>query len=599
MAKFTQKFILILFGILVLLLPIQTRLIQFIPESHIDQSFIFYNVLFLYISDIILALTLIIWAFSGLFHMKQASPTMLQRKEQESVSHETYNKALNNVGKRNVFHETKLGRLGNVSHETYLWLFFLVSCSSLIVSRQTIGSWELTFFGLFKLFLAVSLFSFMRNIFKKGVFHEISTVEGHSKKSFWGMFPMKQLATSTFWLILATSMFQAGLSIIQYFTQKSVGVKLLGEEVIRNHIPGIAKFIVSGAPRWSLDRLFDVSHGTSILIRPYGTFSHPNIFGAFMFFSALINFYLYVSYGTNVQNNDQKEGSVSRGRWVKGLLSFVLFVQIFAGVISFSRVAIVAFGLSTLFWFVLMCFMGNKSKANVISALRPSEAFGEGGKTGIHDREDRQVRKPGYPIGFGDDKKTKIAIKSFSLTFFKKEGRGLIITLVASGIILSALFYPHFLERGGVVSHGTTNERSISERILYQKISVEMIKQNPLTGVGYKNFVMVMDDYSPQKLQSNQHQPVHNIYLLIAAETGLPALIIFLIFIITILKQAWWNRKDPLIITLLSIFIGFLFIGLFDHYLLTIQQGRLMFFLTAGLLAVSSKIAVPAYSMKK
>ena len=41
---------------------------------------------------------------------------------------------------------------------------------------------------------------------------------------------------------------------------------------------------------------------------------------------------------------------------------------------------------------------------------------------------------------------------------------------------------------------------------------------------------------------------------------------------------------------LLLIFLGFLFIGFFDHYFWTIQQGQLTFWLIAGLLVASCRI---------
>ena len=41
---------------------------------------------------------------------------------------------------------------------------------------------------------------------------------------------------------------------------------------------------------------------------------------------------------------------------------------------------------------------------------------------------------------------------------------------------------------------------------------------------------------------------------------------------------------------LIAIFIGFLVIGLFDHYFWTIQQGRLEFWLILGLIAANGRL---------
>ena len=74
-----------LFLAFVFLIPIQTRLVLFFPESYIDQSFIFYNALFLYASDIALVVVLVIWLVGLLFHGKQKiSPSVPRLASDES-----------------------------------------------------------------------------------------------------------------------------------------------------------------------------------------------------------------------------------------------------------------------------------------------------------------------------------------------------------------------------------------------------------------------------------------------------------------------------------------------------------------------------------
>ena len=127
-----------------------------------------------------------------------------------------------------------------------------------------------------------------------------------------------------------------------------------------------------------------------------------------------------------------------------------------------------------------------------------------------------------------------------------------------------------------------------------------MIKDNPLFGVGLKNFVVAMDDYADERLLPYLHQPVHNIYLLIAAESGVLALVVFLIFLLNIVRPAFaMTAPGPpaeragrqaigddsiLRYVLVLTFLGFLAIGFFDHYLWTIQQGELMFWVVLGLM---------------
>jgi len=584
-----------LFLVFIFLIPIQTRLVLFLPQSHIEQSFIFYNTLFLYVSDIVLILVLLVWLLRSLFHGKQI--------KQKSVSDETTTESTSN-DESALFHG-KHERIEDVSGETskkdsfgsrfglfhgkqaqYLLIFTGISIVSLIVSRETIGSLQI--FGSFKLFLVILMFSFISN-FRLG----LAFGQEFYKLVHW-----------SFWVILASSLIQGVIGIWQYFIQKSIGLKFLGEEFIRNYIPGIAKFHAFGGKRWLFDEIFDVSHGTSIVVRPYGTFSHPNVFGAFMFFSVIITYYLFYISNEIPSPNPSHQGRgrwiVSRGTWKRILFSLVLFIQIFAGIISFSRVAISSWILATIIWFILISFMLNSP----LLPLFDKEGVGGSSLAG---------RWKAWLFRMKQKLTQTLVSKIFAIFQFSRQLVGLegnqanvidqidpeklekkarlkklAIVVIASTVISGILFYPQFLERAGVVpSETTTNEKAISDRILYQNIAIEMIKQKPLFGVGYKNFVLAMDDYSATELKSFQHQPVHNIYLLVAAEIGLIGLAVFLLFIGSILYKAWKSKLTPLSITFFSIFVGFLFIGLFDHYLLTIQQGSLMFFLVSGLLVAT------------
>ena len=120
-----------------------------------------------------------------------------------------------------------------------------------------------------------------------------------------------------------------------------------------------------------------------------------------------------------------------------------------------------------------------------------------------------------------------------------------------------------------------------------------MVKDKPLFGVGLRNFVVAMDDYAGERLLPYLHQPVHDIYLLIAAEAGVLALLTFVVFLLNIVRPAFAKASagrhaigEDLILryVLVLTFLGFLAIGFFDHYLWTIQQGELMFWVVLGLM---------------
>ena len=130
-----------------------------------------------------------------------------------------------------------------------------------------------------------------------------------------------------------------------------------------------------------------------------------------------------------------------------------------------------------------------------------------------------------------------------------------------------------------------TSDESFVDRAKFNNVAVEMIKNKPLFGVGLRNFVVAMDDYAEERLLPYLHQPAHNIYLLIVAESGVLALVVFLFFLFGIVRHAWVSRGEPILrYVLVLTFFGFLAISFFDHYLWTIQQGELMFWVVLGLM---------------
>lgn len=430
------------------LLPIQTRIVKFSSDSFTGNSYSFYGTLFIYLTDILSTLVIVIWLIKAIFSK---------------------------------FH-VKLWKIVVICLVISILLIFSIVSHETNLTVQSLYAW--------KLIVSLVLLCFMAN----------SNI-------------LKNRFNAIIWAILAISIIEIALETIQYFTQQSLGLKFLGEEYLRVGLPGIASYKTIDGSKWIFDRISNVYHET-LIMRPYGTFPHPNILGSFLGFSALLSQYLI---------------SVSRETWKRGTIAAILMLQIFGLFMAFSRVAIFGWIFSTLIFLFIM----------------------------KHKKIDFPLRK--------------------------------ICTFLIFCVILTiTLFWPAFIERSGIVSYGTTNYESISDRILYQNIALSMIKSKPAFGVGFHNFVDQMDNYSSVKLKDYQHQPVHNIYLLIASETGLTGLLLFLLLIGIILNNARKCLDDPKILALTSIFIGFLAIGMFDHYLLTLQQGRLMFFLTAGLLSGAS-----------
>ncbi|MDZ7587361.1 MAG: O-antigen ligase family protein [Patescibacteria group bacterium] len=115
-------------------------------------------------------------------------------------------------------------------------------------------------------------------------------------------------------------------------------------------------------------------------------------------------------------------------------------------------------------------------------------------------------------------------------------------------------------------------ESSFSRRSQLNKIAWQMFLNHPLTGVGLNNFTLTMDQYGYIPATTRFLQPVHNIYLLILSETGLIGFTGFLYLIFFIFKKISNSIFH-------SSFLVLIFLGLFDHYLITLQQGLLLFFI--------------------
>lgn len=89
-----------------------------------------------------------------------------------------------------------------------------------------------------------------------------------------------------------------------------------------------------------------------------------------------------------------------------------------------------------------------------------------------------------------------------------------------------------------IINFGETSNK---ERIRIWKLSLESIKKSPLLGVGIGNYPVVLNqDLALAKAGSS----AHNIYLHIASEMGIPALIFALWFLLVLLYKTYKNFTD-------------------------------------------------------
>lgn len=153
---------------------------------------------------------------------------------------------------------------------------------------------------------------------------------------------------------------------------------------------------------------------------------------------------------------------------------------------------------------------------------------------------------------------------------YRKE---ILITLVSIGILVILLLFSRFTQ---------TTERDFGYRLDLLQIAFNLFIKYPLFGVGIHNFyyheIFFQKTISPTLLQ-----PVHNTYLLVLSQTGILGIVVGLIFIKKVVIELWRRMQKGAFTSLGMIAVAVFVVGFFDHYLLTLQQGQLMFAIILGL----------------
>lgn len=108
-------------------------------------------------------------------------------------------------------------------------------------------------------------------------------------------------------------------------------------------------------------------------------------------------------------------------------------------------------------------------------------------------------------------------------------------------------------------------------------LTLKIICQSPFSGVGLNNYLPALSVLISQNENVYWLQPVHNIFLLIAGETGLIGLFITAL----LLKNFLEKRKNNYFLFLAFLIV--LLTGTTDHYWLTLQQNQILLTLLIGL----------------
>ncbi len=293
---------------------------------------------------------------------------------------------------------------------------------------------------------------------------------------FYTALSIKKFKFSTILYIFSISiLFESFLALFQFLNQGSLGgiFYFFGERDFNGQTPGIANASLNG----------------QLILRPYGTFSHPNVLAGFLLIEMIVLIY-------NLNYN------------IKALVSWTAIIALSLGTVALfltmERVAI-------LLWIFIIILLGIKN------FYRKKKVF------------------------------------YFLLPF-----------ILISIAVLLPTFYLRF-------TNLNFSDQSFVLRGELIKESLIMIKNQPIFGTGINNFLYNLPDF--------YLQPVHNIYLLIATQTGILGLIFFLWFII----KAYRNLRFTIYDLRFTILTSVLILGFFDHYFLTLQQGQLLFSFVLGL----------------
>ncbi|WP_420421501.1 O-antigen ligase family protein [Simkania sp.] len=315
------------------------------------------------------------------------------------------------------------------------------------------------------------------------------------------------------WGFALVSLFECFVGTWQFFAQGNLGVFFLGEVPLHYSDPNMTVIPLTEKTRKLVEFFHTLPTDQSSLLRAYGTFIHPNIYGEYLALSLLVSYYLFAK---------------SEKSLIRSAVLALITAQIFALCLSFSRAAFLSWGIGTAVWLYLL--FSNRMSLN------------------------------------------------------KKQMRPLVYVIASVIVCSMAVLFPQFYARGGFFSYSSFVQNSDSLRLILQNIALSMMKANPLLGIGYNCFVIAPGEFFPIEPEGIRTW-THNIYLLIGSETGLIGLLLFCLFIGTLIVSAFKHAFTPLSATLFAIFIGFLIVGLFDFYFLIVQAGKLMFFLFSGILA--------------
>lgn len=127
-------------------------------------------------------------------------------------------------------------------------------------------------------------------------------------------------------------------------------------------------------------------------------------------------------------------------------------------------------------------------------------------------------------------------------------------------------------------------------RLLIWPIAVAMIRDRPFFGHGPGSFTKIFYKYSTSYAQGDAPY-AHNSFLHMGSEFGMIATVLFIVFLIMVLKRglrAFNERRDFFLLGMCAAIFGFTIHAFFDNHFFTLQLSSL-FWLFSGLLIAYSR----------
>ncbi|MFA5052091.1 MAG: O-antigen ligase family protein [Patescibacteria group bacterium] len=132
-------------------------------------------------------------------------------------------------------------------------------------------------------------------------------------------------------------------------------------------------------------------------------------------------------------------------------------------------------------------------------------------------------------------------------------------------------------------------QQSIDQRVDYFVQARNVVTEHIFQGVGLGDYTGALYDQNTT-LAAWDYQPVHNIFVLAIAETGVLGGAAFILIVIEFIRMAIFHLRRELaksnwLLVWTTVFCALAVLGLFDHYLWTLASGICMFWLALGLWA--------------